>query len=158
MIDLNATIANVKGKPVPLVESVTIPNGKLLTAEARTAIELALNAIEDETLKRDVFGFFKDYVVKTELVSRDMCVRDVFQTLITSIEKPEGSDMVRYTKLLPRLDDDCAELNATEKEIDWLVRKLIAADEKVIGALIKGRVLNILDPDGELVVKYGTDT
>lgn len=151
MIDLNAEIKNIKGIVISVNEERPVKDPQALTPEIKTQLESIINTITDEVVKRAVLAFALDYVAKTELVTRTVTVRDVLQTLVSSIAKPSPRDQVKQAKLLPKLDDSAIELDADESDRAWLVKSLVNADESIAGSTIKARMFNVLDPDGTLL-------
>lgn len=150
-INLNDEIKNVKGTSIPLVEEKTVKEGKALTIEAKNQLQDFLNTQTDETIKKELLLFAVEYINKTEFVTRTIQVRDVLQTVVGSLVKPSPKDMVKMTKLLPKLDDDCLELELSPKEVEWLVQKLSETDEAQTGSIIKARLFALLDPEGEIL-------
>jgi hypothetical protein len=149
-VGLTKILKDVTGKTMTTTEQADLSESewKTLGRPEITLIEAILEKVADADIKRNVTEFFKDYRIKTELRKKDVDVKEALRSIISSIAKPEVTDLIRMNGLLPKLDDDRESAKFTEREIKWLVKKMLAAEDRFIGSVVKARVLTELDPEG----------
>jgi hypothetical protein len=151
-VDLTKPVKMINGRTIPFTEEKDFKTGKELSGDTAKLLEVLISKVTDETVQKELSQFFIDYRIMTEIVKRDMVMRDAFHLIITNVKNPTGLDLVRRNKLAPRLDVDCNEIELEQKEVQWLLAKMMKAEDGEINSTVKAEVQSQLDPDGEIIL------